>query len=191
MIPIISLVYSTLYGNIRQYRWKRLYFQDKSRGECNRPVNPACALTFRTNMLKLSTAKCSLRHLVHFAGRYYRMKIRLGNFPCRDALCTIGFLRSYGLRLPARMNSVRWPTGLVFARQFLLFVLVWNKDSGFRIGGSMLPVRTPLRRGENLLLFFCSFSLGLFSLYLSLFASVWFSDSFGPMRWEHVRWSHL
>jgi len=84
-------------------RTNRTFYENVERAQ----VNSVCVhtLTFYTNIVKLP-ARCSPRHLVHFVPCYYRMKIRLGNFPVAMLFVQSAFsvLR---VRLSARMNRVR------------------------------------------------------------------------------------
>lgn len=110
--------------------------------------------------------------LVHFALCYYEWKSGSKTFLSRCSLRNPAFsvLR---VRLSARMSSVRWPKGLVFARRFLLFVSFEIRIPGWRV--SMLPVRTQLCWGKQNLPFSPSISfpsisfLVCFYLVLDLF----------------------
>lgn len=109
--------------------------------------------------------------------RYYRMKIRLGNFPVAMLSVQSAFSDLLGL-VRAYVCDRRF-----LQRRFLLFVLVRNKDSGDRPDDRWrcyLFDRAPRRN-----LFSFSFSPEL-AIHLSRsFVSVRFPIR--PGRWEYVR----
>ena len=109
-------------------RTNRTFYEDVERAQ----VNSVCVytLTFYTNIVKLPARVFSAS-----PGPLCPLLLPNENpawkLSCRDALCTIGFLRSSGTFVRTdEQGTVTDATGLVFARQLLLFVLVWNKDSG-------------------------------------------------------------
>lgn len=89
------------------------------------------------------------------------MKIRLENFSVAMLSAQSAF-SVLSVRLSARMSSVRWPTGLVFARQFLLFVPFEIRIPGW---GSRCYLfdSTMLAEAKFLSFFPLSLSLDLFS----------------------------